>query len=154
MISEYFDNFNLIASIAAILIVVVILIVFRMLSFRHQINDLRIRIFINQHEQLVRHQLLLEQFKQQPDKLHALTELEHIFEDKIRSLRNQYPALTDLDAQVVTLIGLGVENHEIITITNMSKRTYYKRRQLISKRMQTTAALLDTIAKQIFTTNH
>ena len=66
-------------------------------------------------------------------------------------IRRQYPSLTDADAQVLLLIGLGVENHEILSLTDMSKRTYYKRRQVIAQRMNTSAAELDEFVKQLFT---
>ena len=68
----------------------------------------------------------------------------------MNSIRREYPSLTDTDAQVLILIGLGVDNNEILSFTDMSKRTYYKRRQLIAQRMNTTAAQLDELAKSLF----
>ena len=51
----------------------------------------------------------------------------------------------------LAFIGLGVDNTDILRFTDMSKRTYYKRRQLIAQRMDTSAAQLDELAKQLFT---
>lgn len=136
-----------------IIVVIMLLINYRTTALKRQVTDLRIRLLLNQREQTIRHQLLLEQIKQESSKPHALDELQQIFGDKIANLRHQYPALTDLDIQVLILIGLGVENHEILEFTDMSKRTYYKRRQLIAQRMNTTAAQLDELAKQLFTSN-
>jgi FixJ family two-component response regulator len=98
----------------------------------------------------MRYQLLINQIKQQ-NKPSALSDLQVLFADKINSVKRQYPALTDTDIQVLTLIGLGVGNADILQFTDMSKRTYYKRRQLIAQRMNTTAAQLDELAKQLFT---
>ena len=42
---------------------------------------------------------------------------------------------TEVDIQVLILIGMGLETQDILLILDMSKRTYYKRRQIISKRM-------------------
>lgn len=125
----------------------------RILHLKREITDLRIHLLANQHEQEMRFQLIINQIKQQANKPLALNEYQHLFSDKLLQLRRNYPALTDTDVQVLILIGIGVPNHEIIAFTNMSKRTYYKRRQLIAQRMNTTAAQLDEVAKQFFTQN-
>lgn len=124
---------------------------YRIESLKRQITDLRIRDAIHRREDVVRHQLLLDQLRQQKDKIGTMDNLQQVFGNKIERLRQQYPDLTELDIQVLTLIGLGVDNTDILLFTDMSKRTYYKRRQLIAKRMNTTAAQLDAAAKEIFT---
>lgn len=126
-------------------------IVERIISFKNELTDLRIRLLASQHEQARRDQLMLEQIKQHANKPDALDELLHIFGNKAASIRREYPSLTDTDVQVLILIGLGVDNNEILSFTDMSKRTYYKRRQLIAQRMNTTAAQLDELAKSLFT---
>ena len=126
-------------------------IIERIITVRRELTDLRVRLLISQREQALRDQLMLEQIKKQSDKPHALDELQHIFGNKVNQLRREYPSLTDTDVQVLILIGLGVDNNEILTFTDMSKRTYYKRRQLIAQRMNTTAAQLDELAKSVFT---
>lgn len=136
-----------------VLLIWLMVLVFRHSSLKSQVADLRIRLSLNQREQEARYQLLLDQIIQQDDNSHALDSLQHIFGDKIEQIRLQYPALTNLDAQILILIGLGIKNHEILVLTDMSKRTYYKRRQLIAQRMNTTAVQLDDIAKQVFTNN-
>ena len=126
-------------------------IVERIISFKNELTDLRIRLLASQHEQAQRDQLMLEQIKQHTNKPDALNELLQLFSSKVNSIRREYPSLTDTDAQVLILIGLGVDNNEILSFTDMSKRTYYKRRQLIAQRMNTTAAQLDELAKSLFT---
>lgn len=125
-------------------------IVERIISFKNELTDLRIRLLASQHEQAQRDQLMLEQIKQHTNKPDALNELLQLFSSKVNSIRREYPSLTDTDAQVLILIGLGVDNNEILSFTDMSKRTYYKRRQLIAQRMNTTAAQLDELAKSLF----
>ena len=126
-------------------------IVERIISFKNELTDLRIRLLASQHEQARRDQLMLEQIKQHTNKPDALNELLQLFGSKVNAIRREYPSLTDTDAQVLILIGLGVDNNEILSFTDMSKRTYYKRRQLIAQRMNTTAAQLDELAKSLFT---
>ena len=138
------------AALAYALFFVICYIAWRVRCLKRQVADLRIKMALNQREELLRHQLLIEQIKQN-NKPTALDDLQHLFADKVDHIRRQYPALTDTDIQVLTLIGLGVDNADILQFTDMSKRTYYKRRQLIAQRMDTTAAQLDELAKQLFT---
>jgi hypothetical protein len=93
---------------------------------------------------------LINNAKSASEKSHLLNELSHIFRERVSVLKSTYPQLTDLDMQVIVLIGLDVPTQDILTFTDMSKRTYYKRRQLIAKRMDTTAAQLDTIIIPLF----
>ena len=153
MLTTTFDFVKIVVVSTIILIAVILLVNYRTTMLKHQLTDLRIRLLINLREQAVRYQLLMDQFKNKSNKSHALDELQHIFGDKISALRRQFPALTELDVQVLILIGLGVDNYEILQFMDMSKRTYYKRRQLIAQRMNTTAAQLDTLAKQLFAPN-
>ena len=138
------------AALAYALFFVIFYIAWRVRCLKRQVTDLRIKMALNQREELLRHQLLIEQIKQN-NKPTALDDLQHLFADKVDHIKRQYPALTDTDIQVLTLIGLGVDNADILQFTDMSKRTYYKRRQLIAQRMDTTAAQLDELAKQLFT---
>ena len=135
-----------------VLILIICIIGTRVVFLKRQLTDLRIKMAINQREEAWRHQLLVKQIQQQKGN-NALDDLQHLFSDKIKKLKHQYPALTETDIQVVTLIGLGVSNTDILQLADMSKRTYYKRRQLIAQRMNTTAAQLDQIAQNAFTSN-
>lgn len=134
-----------------VLVLIICIIGTRVVFLKRQLTDLRIKMAINQREEAWRHQLLIKQIQQQKGN-NALDDLQHLFSDKIKKLKHQYPTLTETDIQVVTLIGLGVSNTDIIKLANMSKRTYYKRRQLIAQRMNTTAAQLDQIAQNAFAT--
>lgn len=131
------------------LLIILLIIGYRVAFLKRQLTDLRIKMLINQREETMRHQLLVQQI-QQHNKLHAVDDLQHLFLDKIKELQRLYPALTETDIQVLTLIGLGVENADILQLTGMSKRTYYKRRQLIAQRMNTTASLLDEFVRNCF----
>ena len=135
-----------------VLILIICIIGTRVVFLKRQLTDLRIKMAIYQREEAWRHQLLVKQIQQQKGN-NALDDLQHLFADKIKKLKHQYPALTETDIQVVTLIGLGVSNTDILQLADMSKRTYYKRRQLIAQRMNTTAAQLDQIAQNAFTSN-
>ncbi len=104
----------------------------RISSLKRETKDLRIRLLAQQKEEEKRYQLLLEQMKQYADKPHALNDIQNLFTDVTKDIRRKYPSLTDTDLQVLTLIGLGVGNADILQFTQMSKRTYYKRRQLIA----------------------
>lgn len=144
-----FDYFLAFAIAVLLLDVIGILIYYYIRDLKRQITDFRIREVIRQREEAMRYQLLLDQIKQQGAKTHIVDELQPLFGDKTESIRQQYPQLTDLDINVLLLIGLGIDNNEILHLTDMSKRTYYKRRQLIAQRIGTTAAQLDPIAKEL-----
>ena len=150
MESHFFGVPDIIIIANAAVILTIAFIVERIISFKNELTDLRIRLLASQHEQARRDQLMLEQIKQHTNKPDALNELLQLFGSKVNSIRREYPSLTDTDAQVLILIGLGVDNNEILSFTDMSKRTYYKRRQLIAQRMNTTAAQLDELAKSLF----
>lgn len=144
-----FDYFLAFAIAVLLLDVIGVLIYYYIRDLKRQITDFRIREVIRQREEAMRYQLLLDQIKQQGAKTHIVDELQPLFGDKTESIRQQYPQLTDLDINVLLLIGLGIDNNEILHLTDMSKRTYYKRRQLIAQRIGTTAAQLDPIAKEL-----
>lgn len=76
----------------------------------------------------------------------ATADLTRIFHKQTNHLRIAYPELTDLDMTVLLLLAIGLDNHEIIVFLDMSKRTYYKRRQLTATRVGITAAQLDQFA--------
>ena len=140
----------MLSGVLIFLLFIFILLSLRINRLRKHIVDLHIRECMHRKEERTRYQLLLDQIRKQPDKPRVMEDMEHIFDDRIALLHQQYPKLTDLDIQVLILIGLGVENYEILTFTDMSKRTYYKRRQLIAQRMGTTAAQLNSKVQQIF----
>lgn len=137
-------------AVANILLLIICIIGFRLQFLKRQLTDLRIAMFINKQEEMLRLQILIDQLKSQKSP-RTIDNLQNLFADKIKHFRHQYPALTDTDIQVVTLIGLGIENVDILQLTGMSKRTYYKRRQLIAQRMNTNAANLDDTIHTVFT---
>lgn len=73
-------------------------------------------------------------------------ELFAIFKSPIQAIRTKYPDLTDLDLLVLSLLGIGMDNDEICTLLRMEKRTLYRRRQLISQRINMSSTQLETFA--------
>ena len=152
MFSNLFSEVDIIVVVNMVVWITVGFVIERIMYLKREVKDMHIRLSAHQREEEMRYQLLINQIKQQ-NKPSALSDLQVLFADKINNIKRLYPALTDTDIQVLTLIGLGVENADILQFTDMSKRTYYKRRQLIAQRMDTSAAQLDKLAKQLFTFN-
>lgn len=147
---QLLENIDGMLVLQTVLIIIVAVVINRIISLKRELTDMRINLLTIKREQSMQYKSLLEQLQQQSDKSRALDELQRIFDYKMRKIRSRYPALTDADAQVLLLIGLGVENHDILVLTNMSKRTYYKRRQVLAQRMNTTAAQLDEMVQSSF----
>lgn len=143
------DSFVIFAVALIVLDIIGIFLYYYIRDLKRQITDFRIREVIRQREDDIRYQQLLNQIKQPSAKTHIVDELQPLFGDKTESIRQRYPQLTDLDINVLILIGLGIDNNEILHLTDMSKRTYYKRRQLIAQRLGTTAAQLDPLAIEL-----
>lgn len=150
MFSNLFSEVDIIVVVNMVVWITVGFVIERIMYLKREVKDMHIRLSAHQREEEMRYQLLINQIKQQ-NKPSALDDLQVLFADKINNIKRLYPALTDTDIQVLTLIGLGVDNTDILRFTDMSKRTYYKRRQLIAQRMDTSAAQLDELAKQLFT---
>lgn len=118
---------------------------------KQELADMRIRDIINNKEDSIRQAVILEQLKHRLDSSHGLRDIQVAYRDRIEHVRERFPQLTDADVSVLLLLGLGTDNQTILMLLDLSKRTYYKRRQLISKRMQIQTAALDETARQIFT---
>lgn len=85
------------------------------------------------------------------DKVSALgEEMQSIFHNEIALLRSKYPQLTDLDLLVLSLLAIGMDNDEICELTQMEKRTLYRRRQLIAQRIDLSSTQLEAFAAKIF----
>ena len=136
---------------AVIMLVMVIVQAIQNAKLKQQLTDMRIREQLYNKDSSAQQSVLLDQIKQQADRPRAIDHLLHSNEAKIKSLKERYPSLTDADMQVLVLLGLGIETQDVLLFLDMSKRTYYKRRQLISKRMDISTSELDTKAKLIFT---
>lgn len=154
MVDEIFYYIYAVSIIICLLIVSIVVVYALISRMKRHMADMQIREALHRREETIRYQQLLGQLKKNDSKSAALNNLQILFDDKVNFVRQQYPQLTDLDIQVLMLIGLGVSNHEILLITDMSKRTYYKRRQLIAQRMNTTASQLDQTAQQLLTKNN
>lgn len=131
------------------LIAIVVLLV-KNAHLKQQLADALIRELMYSKQTLVHQSALLEQIRHQTDRPHAVEQLMHSHEERIASLHKQFPALTDTDVQVLLLLGMRIDNQDIILLLDMSKRTYYKRRQLIAKRMNIATEKLDETAQTLF----
>ena len=131
------------------LIAIIVLLV-RNANLKQQLADARIRELMYIKQTLVSQSALLEQMRHQTDRPQAVEQLMHSHEERIASLRRQFPALTDVDVQVLLLLGMRIDNQDILLLLDMSKRTYYKRRQLIAKRMNIATEKLDETAQTLF----
>ena len=76
-------------------------------------------------------------------------ELFQIFDIQIALLRSQYPSLTELDLLVILLLGIGLDNYEIVTLLNMEKRTLYRRRQLIAQRIGISSTKIELVIAEL-----
>lgn len=119
---------------------------------RDQHKDSKIANHVAQSRILAQRQMLVAEVKQKVLKGNysswqkASAELTIIFSDETNHLRLSYPELTDIDICVIQLLAIGLDNQEILTFLDMSKRTFYKRRQLIAGRVGLLASQLDQFA--------
>lgn len=119
---------------------------------RDQHKDSKIANHVAQSRILAQRQMLVAEVKQKVLKgsysswQKASAELTIIFSDETNHLRLSYPELTDIDICVIQLLAIGLDNQEILIFLDMSKRTFYKRRQLIAGRVGLLASQLDQFA--------
>lgn len=119
-------------------------------NLKQQLSDMRIRELMYNRDSKVMQSVLADQVTRQSNRPQAVKHLMSSHKAKIESLRKQYPALTETDIQVLVLLGIGVETQDILMLLDMSKRTYYKRRQTIAKRMDITTQDLEETAQSMF----
>ena len=119
---------------------------------RDQHKDSKIANHVAQSRILAQKQMLIAEVKQKvlngsySSWQKASADLTSIFADETNHLRLCYPDLTDIDICVLQLLAIGLDNQEILTFLDMSKRTFYKRRQLIAGRVGLLASQLDQFA--------
>ena len=131
--------------------IAVIILSIRNANLKQQLADMRIRELMYSRDSKILQSVLTDQLTRQTNHPQAVEHLMNSHKAKIESLRKQYPTLTDTDIQVLVLLGIGVENHDILILLDMSKRTYYKRRQTIAKRMDIATTDLEETAQSLFT---
>ena len=123
----------------------------RIERLKKALEDARIKGAINlqgaERQQMVLTRQLSAQAKHKPVG-QLPQELKQIFADKVQRLYERYPTLTDADMTILVMLGIGLDNQAIITYLDMTKRTYYKRRQITSKRLGINATELDTYARE------
>lgn len=119
---------------------------------RDQHKDSLIANHLAQSKIIAQRQIIIDDIKQKilnnaySSWQKASADLTTLFADEVNHLRLTYPELTDLDICVLQLLGIGLDNYEILTFLEMSKRTFYKRRQLIAGRVGLLASQLDQFA--------
>ena len=123
-------------------------------NLKQQLSDARIRELMYKKEYAMRQSYLLEQVIKNPEHSQGIDYLLRANEARIAYLKKHYANLTEVDIQVLILIGMGLETQDILLILDMSKRTYYKRRQIISKRMSISTTELDEKAQLLFNSKY
>jgi hypothetical protein len=123
-------------------------------NLKQQLSDARIRELMYKKEYAMRQSYLLEQVVKSPEHSQGIDYLLRANEARIAYLKKHYANLTEVDIQVLILIGMGLETQDILLILDMSKRTYYKRRQIISKRMSISTTELDEKAQLLFNSKY
>lgn len=123
-------------------------------NLKQQLSDARIRELMYKKEYAMRQSYLLEQVIKSPEHSQGIDYLLRANEARIAYLKKHYANLTEIDIQVLILIGMGLETQDILLILDMSKRTYYKRRQIISKRMSISTTELDEKAQLLFNSKY
>lgn len=123
-------------------------------NLKQQLSDARIRELMYKKEYAMRQSYLLEQVIKSPEYSQGIDYLLRANEARIAYLKKHYANLTEVDIQVLILIGMGLETQDILLILDMSKRTYYKRRQIISKRMSISTTELDEKAQLLFNSKY
>lgn len=125
-------------------------------SMRHKWQSEKIASSVASHQVAAQQQILVQHVKERIS-AHAYSswqkaaaELSQVYAAQTNHLRLTYPDLTDLDLCVLLLLAIGLDNQEIILFLDMSKRTYYKRRQLIAGRVGLLASQLDQFAYASF----
>jgi len=132
------------------LCIIVIVLSIQNADLKQQLSDMRIRELMYNRDSQFMQSVLADQVTHQTNRLQAVEHLMSSHKSKIESLRKQYPALTEADIQVLVLLGMQIETQDILMLLDMSKRTYYKRRQTIAKRMDITTQALEETAQSMF----
>lgn len=76
-------------------------------------------------------------------------ELEVLFFSQYKKILEKYPAITNLDLLVLTLLAVEMSNAEICSVLRMERRTLYRRRQLIGQRLGVSSEALEQMATQL-----
>lgn len=119
---------------------------------KDQLKDQKIANYVAASRLAAQKQLILGEVKQKVQNQEysswqkASADLTTVFADETNHLRLTYPELTDIDICVLQLLAIGLDNQEILTFMDMTKRTFYKRRQLIAGRVGLLASQLDQFA--------
>ena len=119
---------------------------------KDQFKDIKIAYHVAQNRIASQKQIVIAQIKQNildkkyPSWEKASADLTFIFADETNHLRLLYPELTDIDICVLQLLAIGLDNQYILDFMDMSKRTFYKRRQLIAGRVGLLASQLNQFA--------
>lgn len=122
------------------------------LRLRRQLEDARMQDAVHRTQLTERQELILEQIHAQirnREQQKVCAQLRASYDKEVAMLAHRYPELTDIDVDVILLLGIGLENQDIIGFLDLNKRTFYKRRQLISGRLSISATELNEFATQL-----
>lgn len=119
-------------------------------------ESLRIRESVQRNYVSDKQQAMIELIREKihlREQAQVCRELRAAYSKKVVSLQKHYPQLTEVDIEVLLLLGIGLENQEIIEFLDLSKRTYYKRRQTVAGRLGVSAVELNDFAMDLLGEN-
>jgi len=112
-------------------------------------ESLRVRESVHRHNVSDKQEAMMEQIREKihlREQAQVCRELRAAYSKEVASLQAHYPQLTEVDIEVLLLLGIGLDNQEIIEFLDLNKRTYYKRRQTVAARLGVTATELNDFA--------
>lgn len=118
-----------------------------------ELDSIRVRESIHKHQLSDKQEAMMEHIREKirlREQAQACRELRAAYNKEVNSLQNHYPQLTEVDIDVLLLLGIGLDNQEIVEFLDLSKRTYYKRRQVIAGRLGVSAVELNDFAIDYF----
>ena len=98
---------------------------------------------LNHHEEVQR----LCMYRGKLEQLYI--DLMELYFPVITYLETEYPQLGKIDILIIVLIFIGYDNQEIGAILNYTKRTIYKRRQIISRMLGLSSLQLDEYIRNL-----
>ena len=120
-------------------------------------ESLRIRESVQRNHVSDKQQAMIELIREKihlREQAQVCRELRAAYSKEVASLQKHYPQLTEVDIEVLLLLGIGLENQEIIEFLDLSKRTYYKRRQTVAGRLGVSAVELNDFAMDLLGENN
>ena len=143
-----------------ILVFLILLLIYGIIGFyrelkyqkqKEEIKRLRVSESLHKTRLTEKQQVLMDQIRKHirsREQVLACQELRASYAKEVAFLQKKYPRLTSNDIDILLLLGIGLSNQEVVEFMDMNKRSYYRRRQLISERTDIPSADINTFARQ------